>query len=52
VFRIVDTWESDEAATKFYDEPLAPLIEKMIANDPTATPPDRELRYELHDVVS
>jgi hypothetical protein len=51
VFRIVDTWESDEAATKFYDETLAPLIEEMIANDPTATPPDRELRYELHDVV-
>jgi hypothetical protein len=52
VFRIVDTWESDADAQKFYDETLGPLLAEWMANDPTATPPDRELKYELHDVVT
>ena len=52
VFRIIDTWETREDATRFYDETLGPLIEQMLANDPTATPPDRELMYELHDVIN
>jgi hypothetical protein len=52
VFRIVDTWETKEDAQRFYNETLAPLMEAWLANDPTATPPDRELTYELHDVIS
>jgi hypothetical protein len=52
VFRIVDTWESKEAAEKFYAETLGPLTQEMLANDPTATPPEREAMYELHDVIS
>jgi hypothetical protein len=52
VFRIVDTWETKEDAQRFYDETLGPQIQAMLANDPTATPPQRELMYELHDVIS
>jgi hypothetical protein len=52
VFRIVDTWESKEAAEKFYTETLGPLVQEWLANDPTATPPDRETMYELHSVIS
>ena len=52
VFRIVDTWETQEDAKRFYDETLGPQIQAMLANDPTAAPPDRELMYELHDVIS
>jgi hypothetical protein len=52
VFRIVDTWESREAAQSFYEGTLGPLVQQMLANDPNATPPERELMYELHDVIS
>lgn len=52
VFRIVDTWETKEDAQRFYEETLGPRIQAMLAEDPTATPPQRELTYELHDVIS
>ena len=52
VFRIIDTWETKEDAERFYSETLGPLVQNMLANDPTATPPERELMYELHDVIS
>ena len=52
VFRIVDTWETKEDAQRFYDETLGPQLQAMLANDPTATPPERELMYELHDVIN
>ena len=51
VFRIIDTWETKEDAQRFYDETLGPQLQAMMANDATATPPDRELTYELHDVI-
>ena len=49
VFRIYDVWESAEAAKDFYDSRLTPLVEEMMANDPTAPPPQREATYELHN---
>lgn len=52
VFRIVDTWETKEDAEKFYGETLGPMVQEMMANDPSATPPEREVMYELHDVIS
>jgi hypothetical protein len=33
-------------------ETLGPQIQAMLANDPSATPPERELMYELHDVIN
>ena len=49
VFRIYDVWENGEAAKSFYENRLGPLLEEMMANDPTATPPQREVTYELHN---
>lgn len=52
VFRIFDVWENGDAARRFYDEKLGPIIEELMASgDPTATPPQREATYELHDVL-
>jgi hypothetical protein len=52
VFRIFDVWESDEAAKSFYEDRLGPIIEGMMADNPSATPPQRETTYELHDVIA
>ena len=49
VFRIYDVWENGEAAKDFYDNRLGPLLQEMMANDPNATPPQREVSYELHN---
>jgi hypothetical protein len=49
VFRIYDVWENGDAAKNFYDNRLMPLVQKMMADDPNATPPQREATYELHN---
>jgi len=49
VFRIFDVWENNEAAEDFFKNRLNPLVEEMMANDPSATPPQREASYELHN---
>jgi hypothetical protein len=51
VFRIFDIWEDGDDAKRFYEERLGPIIEELFSNDPTATPPQREATYELHDVI-
>jgi hypothetical protein len=51
VFRILDIWENGEDAKRFYEEQLGPIIQELMASDPTATPPQREATYELHDVI-
>jgi hypothetical protein len=52
VFRIFDIWENGDDAKRFYEGKLQPILDEMMANDPTATPPQREATYELHDVIS
>jgi hypothetical protein len=49
VFRIYDVWENGEAAKTFYESRLGPMLEEMMANDPSAAPPSREASYELHN---
>ena len=51
VFRIMDVWESREAAQRFMDEKLMPIIERMSAErgPDDFRPPDAESWYELHD---
>jgi hypothetical protein len=51
VFRIFDVWRDADAAKRFNDEKLQPIIDEMMANNPSATPPQRETTYELHDVI-
>ena len=52
VFRIFDVWENADAAKSFYDDTLTPLVEQMVTDNPTATPPQREATYELHHVIA
>jgi hypothetical protein len=51
VFRIFDVWESEEAARRFHDERLMPILGPLLAADPTATPPERDSFYPLHNVL-
>jgi hypothetical protein len=51
VFRIFDVWESEEDWNRFNNERLMPIIERVMSESPSATPPAREYTYELHDVV-
>lgn len=52
VFRIFDVWESGEAARRFHDERLMPVVnELMRERGESMTPPDIEEMYELHDVI-
>jgi len=48
VFRIFDVWENGELANSFYEERLGPIVQEIMANDPTAPAPQREATYELH----
>ena len=55
VFRILDVWESREAAERFLAEQVQPLIDEgpgAFPNPDTFTEPTREGFYELHHVVS
>jgi hypothetical protein len=49
VFRIYDVWESNELAQSFYENRLGPAVAQMMAEDPSATPPQRETSYDLHN---
>lgn len=51
VFRIFDVWSDADSARRFYEEKLGPLIAKVFANDPEASPPTREASYELYKTV-
>jgi hypothetical protein len=54
VFRIFDIWESSDAARRFLEESITPVLEEMRsgADDPGSfRPPDREAMYELHNVI-
>jgi hypothetical protein len=50
VFRIFDIWESEEAAARFREERLMPIVLEMMASG-GAAPPAREYTYELHDLA-
>jgi hypothetical protein len=54
VFRIFDIWENNDAAERFREEKLQPILDEMRsgAADPSSfRPPDREGSYELHDEI-
>jgi hypothetical protein len=51
VFRIFDIWENGDDAKSFYEGKLQPILDEMMAGDPSAAPPQREATYELHDVI-
>ena len=51
VFRIFDVWESEDAARKFHQERVDPLIGEVMAADPDAEPPTRNGFYPLHNVI-
>ena len=50
VFRIFDVWESREQADRFWQERLQPILDELMPQAENANPPDREGRYDLHDV--
>ena len=50
MFRIFDVWESEADWTRFRDEQLMPIVEQVMGESATATPPAREYTYELHDL--
>jgi hypothetical protein len=51
VFRIFDIWESSDHLERFRDEKLGPIVEDLMAANPSATPPQRETTYVLHHAV-
>ncbi len=51
VFRIVDVWESREQADRFWQDRLQPVLDELMPTAENASPPDREGRYELHDIA-
>ena len=52
VFRIFDVWETREAAERFIEQTLQPVLEELLANRPDAPPPTSEYYYELHDLIT
>jgi hypothetical protein len=54
VFRIFDIWESSEAANRFLEEEVQPIVDEMrsASSDPSRfRPPDRQTVYELHNEI-
>jgi hypothetical protein len=51
VFRIFDIWENGDDAKRFYEGKLQPILDEIMADNPSAAPPQREATYELHDVI-
>lgn len=49
-FRIFDVWESRADFERFWQERLQPVLAELMPRAENASPPDREGRYELHDV--
>ena len=55
VFRIVDVWESKDHAERFIAQRVRPMMEQgreALPDPENATPPTREVFYELHDMRS
>jgi len=54
VFRIMDVWESRAQGERFLTERLQPILDELMPQMPegSATPPEREAWYELHDVIT
>jgi hypothetical protein len=48
VFRIYDVWDSQEHAVQFQQQ-MMEIAREVLPED--ASPPDREVCYELHDVA-
>ena len=53
VFRIFDVWETREDADRWIEETLNPILEEVMAGreNSDASPPDRDVFYDLHDVL-
>jgi hypothetical protein len=51
VFRIFDVWETREQGERFINERIMPIIQELGGGGSDLRPPDREGRYELHDVM-
>jgi hypothetical protein len=51
-FRIFDVWETEAHWTRFRDEELNPIVERLIIASGAPGAPPRESTYELHDFVS
>jgi len=53
VFRIMDVWESQEHAKRFIADRIQPMVYQgrdALPDAENATPPTREVFYELYDV--
>jgi hypothetical protein len=52
-FRIFDVWESRQDFDRFFTERLEPALNELMPQfeDANASPPDREGKYETHDVA-
>jgi hypothetical protein len=51
VFRIFDVWETREDADRWIEQTLNPILEEIMAGRGDAPPPDRDVFYELHEVL-
>ena len=51
VFRIVEVWESAEANERFRRDRLQPALDQGPVNRDDTRQPDRDVSYELHNVV-
>ena len=49
-FRIFDVWASREDFDRFWQDRLQPALDELMPRFENANPPDREGRYELHNV--
>jgi hypothetical protein len=50
VFRIFDIWETREHAERFQQERIMPIVNELMQQQESMTPPDVQDTYELHDV--
>jgi hypothetical protein len=51
VFRIFDVWETREQGERFIAERIMPIVEEFGRGGTNLAPPDREVWYELRDVM-
>ena len=52
VFRIFESWETEEQGPAFLDERVMPVVLELLTGDRAGPPPSREAFYELHHVVT
>jgi hypothetical protein len=52
-FRIFDVWESRQDFDRFFTERLEPALNELMPQfeNSNASPPDREGKYETHDLA-